>query len=64
MRIEPLVPVLRPPIDGGPDEARVLERLHEAHVIFGKNALDARREPVWKSTSAAGARGRPGSVER
>ena len=49
MSIEPLVPVLRPPIDGGPYEARVLERLHEAHVVFGEDALDPGREPVWKS---------------
>ena len=49
MSIEPLVPVLRPPVDGGPYEARVLERLHQTDVVFGEDALDAGREPVWKS---------------
>ena len=49
MNIEPLVAVLRPPIDGRPDEARVLERLDQSHIIFGEDALDAGREPVWKS---------------
>mgnify|MGYP001236154894 CR=1 FL=1 len=49
MRIEPRVPVLLPPIDGGPYEARVLKSLHQTHVILREDALDPRREPVWKS---------------
>ena len=49
MRVEPVVSVLLPPIYRRSDEPRVLEGLHEAHVVFGKNALDAGREPVWKS---------------
>ena len=49
MRVEPLVPVLLPPIDGGPYEARVLERLDQSDIIFGEDALDPGREPVWKS---------------
>ena len=49
MRIEPRVPVLRPPIDGRSYKARVLEGLHQSDVVFGEDALDPRREPVWKS---------------
>ena len=49
MSIEPLVPVLLPPIDRRSDEARVLKGLDQTDVVFGEDALDPRREPVWKS---------------
>ena len=49
MRVEPVVPVLLPPVDGRSYKAGVLKGLDQTHVIFGEDALDARREPVWKS---------------
>ena len=49
MVVLPGVPVLGAPINRAPDEARVLEGLHQSDVVFGEDALDARREPVWKS---------------
>ena len=49
MRVEPCVAVLGAPVDGGPYETRVLERLDQSHIILRQDALDPRREPVWKS---------------
>ena len=49
MRVEPRVAVLLPPVDGCSYETRVLKSLDQTDVVFGEDALDARREPVWKS---------------